>query len=222
MMAKGKVRVEGIQKQEAKIQEYTLVDVKLKNLKFDPENPNEMTQEEEEGLRHSFNTFGNVQFIVIDQNDLIVHGNHRAKVLQEMGILDTKVIKRVFKDDNERRMFSQTMNKLHGSYDKLRDAEQLGKLFQQNKLGELAQLLAQKETDMVEFINLFSKKEINIDDMDLKNKDLNLLEDPELQLKFQMKTEEEYVEVVTKLRYIDEVNKENALLQMARAYKIET
>jgi hypothetical protein len=217
-MAKAKVE---LPTKKGAIQEYSLVNVKLKDLKYDPENPNEMTAEEEQGLRHSFSTFGNVQFIVIDQNDLIVHGNHRAKVLQDMGIQDTKVIKRIFKDNNERRMFSQTMNKLHGSYDKIRDASQLAKLFESNRLPELASLLGQKETDLVEFINLFGNKNVNIDDLDLQNKILTTIDDESLQLKFQMRNQEEYEEVITKLRYIDEVDKETALLKMAQAYKIE-
>lgn len=203
---------------ETEIQEYTPIRIKVKDLKFDPENPNIMSPAEEAGLKDSFETFGNVQPIVIDQNNMIVHGNHRAKVLSEMGAKEIITFKRVFKDDDERRQFSQTMNKLHGTYDKVKDAEQLTKLFEKNKLGKLANLLGQKESSLVEFMNLFSKEQEDkkMEGLDLKNKNLNLLDDPELVLKFQMKTKEEYIEVVTKLRYLDEDNKENALLKLVR------
>jgi len=203
-----------------KIQEYSLIKVALSKLKFDPENPNEMSEEEEKSLRNSFETFGNVQYIVIDQNSLIVHGNHRAKVLSEMGAKEVTVIKRHFKDDDERRIFSQTMNKLHGSYDKLKDAAQLEKLFANNRLKELGNLIAHKETDLIEFIEMFSKKNVNnIDELNLKDKTLNLIEDPELLLKFNMKNKDDYTEVITKLRYIDDKNKENALLTLVRSHK---
>lgn len=126
----------------SKIKHYKPIKVKLSELKFDKENPNEMTSAQEEGLANSLTTFGNVEFIVIDQNNLILSGNHRAQKLIDLGEKETFVIQKEFKDNNERRKFSQTMNKLRGQYDTIKDSEQLTKLFEANQLGELADLIA--------------------------------------------------------------------------------
>jgi DNA modification methylase len=134
------------------VKDYELVQVSLSELTYDPENPNEMTEEEEESLRKSFKKFGNVYPILIDQNKFIVHGNHRAKVLQEMGLDQIKVIQRDFADDNERRLCSQTMNKLHGQYETIKDSNQLLLLFQNSKLEELSQLIAQPKEDLQRII----------------------------------------------------------------------
>src|SRR6185436_19257667 len=134
------------------VQEYPLEKVKISELTFDPENPNEMTDAEVAGLKEAFSKFGNVYPILIDQNNFIVHGNHRAQVYKEMGMQEIPAFRRQFKDDDERRMASQTMNKLHGTYDVLKDSDQLLKLFQNNHLEELSNLIAQPKEDLQRII----------------------------------------------------------------------
>jgi len=134
------------------VQEYPLEKVKIAELTFDPENPNEMTDAEVAGLKEAFSKFGNVYPILIDQNNFIVHGNHRAQVYKEMGMQEIPAFRRQFKDDDERRMASQTMNKLHGTYDVLKDSDQLLKLFQNNHLEELSNLIAQPKEDLQRII----------------------------------------------------------------------
>ena len=134
------------------IQEYGLLKIPLTDLTFDPENPNELTSEQEEGLKKAFEKFGNVYPILIDQNNFIVHGNHRAKIYAEMGMTEIPAFRREFQDDNERRLCSQTMNKLHGKYETQRDSDQLLALFQNDKLNELADLIAQPREDLQRII----------------------------------------------------------------------
>jgi len=130
------------------IQEYPQERVRISDLQFDNENPNTLTKEQIEGIKKSFKKFGNVDPILIDQNNLIVHGNHRAEVYQELGMEEIPCYRRTFKDDNERRLCSQTMNKLHGEYEKLKDSNQLLLLFQNQKLDELAELIAKPKEEL--------------------------------------------------------------------------
>src|ERR1043165_6062749 len=134
------------------IQEYSQERVKISDLQFDSENPNTLTKEQIEGIKKSFKKFGNVDPILIDQNNLIVHGNHRAEVYQELGMEEIPCYRRTFKDDNERRLCSQTMNKLHGEYEKLKDSNQLLLLFQNQKLDELAELIAKPKEELQRII----------------------------------------------------------------------
>jgi DNA modification methylase len=132
----------------APVKEHPNVRININDLQWDPENPNEMSQDEEAGLRKSFTKFGITDPILIDQHNFIVHGNHRAAVLKELGATEIPAIQREFKDDNERRLCSQTMNKLHGEYEKLKDSNQLLTLFQNRKLDELAELIAKPKEEL--------------------------------------------------------------------------
>lgn len=134
------------------IKEHPNVRININDLQWDPENPNEMSQDEEAGLRKSFTKFGITDPILIDQHNFIVHGNHRAAVLKELGATEIPAIQREFKDDNERRLCSQTMNKLHGEYEKLKDSNQLLLLFQNKQLDELAELIARPREELKQAI----------------------------------------------------------------------
>jgi len=134
------------------IQDYGLIKVKLSDLEFDKENPNELTKEQQESLKKSFRKFGNVMPILIDQNNFIVHGNHRAEIYQQLGLDEIPAFRREFKDDDERRLCSQAMNKLHGQYETLKDSNQLLLLFQNQKLDELTELIAQPKEELQRII----------------------------------------------------------------------
>jgi len=134
------------------IQDYGLIKVKLSDLEFDKENPNELTKEQQESLKKSFRKFGNVMPILIDQNNFIVHGNHRAEIYQQLGLEEIPAFRREFKDDDERRLCSQAMNKLHGQYETLKDSNQLLLLFQNQKLDELTELIAQPKEELQRII----------------------------------------------------------------------
>lgn len=134
------------------VQEYQQEKVLISDLTFDSENPNTLTKEQIEAIRKSFTKFGNLQPITVDQHNFIVNGNHRALIYKELGIEEIPCYRREFKDDNERRLCSQTMNKLHGEYEKIADSNQLLLLFQNQKLDELAELIAQPKEDLKRII----------------------------------------------------------------------
>lgn len=142
------------------IQTYEQIFVKISDLTFDPENPNILIKEQIEGIRKSFTKFGNLQPITVDQHNFIVNGNHRALIYKELGIEEIPCYRREFKDDNERRLCSQTMNKLHGEYEQDKDVAQLLRIFENNQeeLKELAELIA-KPHDVL--LSLLKKKQID-------------------------------------------------------------
>lgn len=153
------------------IQEYEQEKVLISDLTFDPENPNTLTKEQVKGIETSFKKFGMVDPILIDQNNFIVHGNHRAEVYRDiLGMKTIPAYRREFKDDNERRLCSQTMNKLHGEYDLLKDIEQLGKILEGGQLQELADLIGKPNEQLMKLL----QQEGNIfDQMIAENKGID-------------------------------------------------
>src|SRR3990167_10108824 len=89
----------------------------LSEIKLDETNPNVMSDRKEKALSESFERFGYVQEIVIDKKTkIIADGAHRLKTLLEKGIKEEKVKVIDFKDEAERKLFRQMMNKIHGEH----------------------------------------------------------------------------------------------------------
>lgn len=130
------------------IKRHPTVTVNINDLTFDEQNPNVMSQQEEAGLRKSFHTFGDVSPIVIDQNNFIVHGNHRAAVLKELGATEINAVRKEFSSNVERIECAQTLNKLHGEYDKQLDSAQLLQVLNAGRLDNLAELIAKGREEL--------------------------------------------------------------------------
>lgn len=77
------------------------------------------------GLRESMKRFGYLMPVIIDQHNQIVDGEHRATIYKEFGIGDIPCIRVELKDDVERRILRQSMNKLRGQHDINKDVEEL-------------------------------------------------------------------------------------------------
>jgi ParB-like chromosome segregation protein Spo0J len=125
-----------------KIHDVKMVDVDL--LKPDPANPNEMTDKEISALNESFERWGYLVPVVVDQNGVIADGEHRWTVYKQHHQKQIPAIQFEM-TDSERRLLRQTMNKLKGKHERLKDAEELKILYEDNKLGELASLIATSE-----------------------------------------------------------------------------
>ena len=63
--------------------ELTIVDIST--IQFDENNPNKLTDKQMEGLRQSMLRYGYLTPIIIDQNNLIVDGEHRLLVYKQLG-----------------------------------------------------------------------------------------------------------------------------------------
>lgn len=115
------------------------------------DNPNEMTEQRLESLKHSLNTFSYIQPIIVDQHNNIVDGNHRFKAMMQMddiGVTDEIEVVRVnLETEEDLKLLSQTMNKLRGSHDLKKDISEMEILMGYNP-DELKSLLGFDETGL--------------------------------------------------------------------------
>lgn len=125
--------------------------VKLDDLVFDPFNTNKMSDHEMNGLRESMKIWGFLKPIVVDQDNLVIDGEHRVKIYKEFNKKEIEA-KRVHVNETQRRLLRQVMNKLHGQPDKKRDAMDL-------------QFLEGDETAAVILDEILDIKESDIDEM---------------------------------------------------------
>jgi len=130
------------------VEEPAIQKIAIAELVYDKTNPNRMTKEQMQGLQESMKRFGYLTPVIIDQNNKIADGEHRVEVYKQFGLTEIPAYKVNFKDDIERRMLRQTMNKLHGIHDKPLDANELVIIFQNDRLDDLAKIIAQDKEDM--------------------------------------------------------------------------
>lgn len=76
-------------------------------------------------------------------------GEHRALVYKELGLKEIPafIIPRL-NDDIQRRLHRQTMNKLKGEHEIKMDADEIALIFQNDKLDNLAELIAQERESL--------------------------------------------------------------------------
>lgn len=136
--------------QEIVLPEIELIDPK--ELIEDEDNPNEMTEEEENALRKSMQTYGFVAPILTDKNLLISDGAHRKKIAIELGMEKVQVI-RLDLPDMDRRILRQVMNKLRGQHNDLLDAAEFQRIEKEHKIEDLAELIAVRRKEIQKTID---------------------------------------------------------------------
>ncbi len=121
--------------------------VLFKDLMFDDENPNQMSEEQEAGLDAMLTKFGFLENIIVSPKNekdqqLIHHGEHRVRGLMKAG---NEWAWGVVKDltAEEHRLLRQGMNKLHGTHDADLDAKEYQSLQKAGQLELLSILIAQ-------------------------------------------------------------------------------
>ena len=115
-----------------------------------------MTLEQERGLEKSIVKFGSLKHIVVDQNNVLIDGEHRLEVEKANGTANVKVIQVNVKDEIERKMMRETLNKLHGTYNKEKESSELLQIFENQRLDELAELLAQPKQELENLISRYN------------------------------------------------------------------
>lgn len=197
----------------AKIQTYKPITFNIEDLKFDESNPNQMSDDQMVGLGKGMDRHGFLQPILVDQNNLIIDGEHRVLALKEHG--DTKVQGYQLEcNDAERRLIRQEMNKTHGMHDIKLDASELMILRDNNLLDTLSELIA---VDKRKFENLIDVYDPAKADIAQTNENLDF-DRKELELKFVMPDKDTYIEVVTILRNADVEDRNEGFLKIMRAY----
>lgn len=135
------------------IKDYPVIELNVNDIKKDPTNPNEMTLEQSRGLEKSIIQFGRLKHIVVDQDNVLIDGEHRLEVEKANGTEKVNVIQVNVKDEIERKMMRETLNKLHGTYNKEKESSELLAIFEDKRLDELAELLAQPKQELEKLIS---------------------------------------------------------------------
>jgi len=96
--------------------------MKVADIIPDKNNPNKMTDERLDSLEYSMEKFGDIQPIVIDEStNKIASGHQRFEIYKRNGVEEIDVIRYPFKNEEERMLFLQVANKLHGEHDVKQD-----------------------------------------------------------------------------------------------------
>jgi len=125
------------------------VKIILKNLVYDPKNPNEMSQEQEAGLTAMMKRFGFLSSIVVSPKNkkgkqLIHHGEHRVRELLKAG--NTWAYGYVRKYSEIDHIFlRQGMNKTHGAHEAAKDAVEIAFVQKKKMLKLFATIVGQPE-----------------------------------------------------------------------------
>lgn len=144
--------------------------VLIKNLKSDEGNPNIMTDIQLKSLENSIRKFGVIEPIIIDQNNIIVDGEHRFRISEKVGRKTIPAIIVGIQNDNERRLLRQTLNKIRGQHDIHIDVADLLSLTDIYGIDEIAALTAQNVNGLK---YLFEKHNIESKEKKEKNTELD-------------------------------------------------
>ena len=137
---------------QQEIKDYPIIEVDINDLKEDPANPNEMTLEQERGLEKSITKFGRLSHIVVDQDLNVLDGAHRIVVEKANGTERINVLQVQVRDEIDRKIIRETLNKLHGTYNKEKEAHELQSIMDNDRLKELSELLGQPNEDLIALI----------------------------------------------------------------------
>ena len=142
-----------------KIKNYNLTNIRVDSVKTDKANPNKMTMQQMFALEKSMHRFGYLTPIIVDEETMtIADGHHRYLVYKELGYEEIPAYVIRFKDENERRMLRQIMNKLHGQHDKEMDAAEFLSIIEssQEDLAQIADAIAQPPSQIEALIDRFN------------------------------------------------------------------
>ena len=99
------------------MKQQTYEEVDIKKLKYCPWNPRKISPAELDKLKNSIREFGQVQTLVIDENNIVLGGNQRLKALREMNYSgNIKVIRLTGYSDAEKKAINLALNKISGDW----------------------------------------------------------------------------------------------------------
>jgi ParB-like chromosome segregation protein Spo0J len=108
--------------------------IKISDLKFDPSNPNKLTNKQKKSLRDVIKKFGFLVPIIVDSENNIVDGEHRAEAYSMLGYTEIPGYVVNTEKDYDRKFLRQWFNKFRGEADPALDAREL-ELIMQEEIG---------------------------------------------------------------------------------------
>ena len=102
------------------------VKIDVSKLEYDEDNPNIMSEEQEQALAESIKRYGFVEALLVgpekkDGKRTVYNGNHRLRSLREAGVKKAYAYTMDDLDDTQMRILRQATNKLHGMHDQTLD-----------------------------------------------------------------------------------------------------
>lgn len=145
--------------------EHELKSLKISELEFDGENPNEMSEKELSALRESMKKFGFLTPVIVDQNFIVADGEHRILIYKEFEkeTIPGFVVNCI---PAERKLIRQAMNKVRGSHNPLLDAEEIRKILDAGLSEELETIALIGQRQAEEMIKLLGEPDARIVDLD--------------------------------------------------------
>lgn len=134
------------------IKNFEIEQVEVDKIKLDPGNPNEMSKEKMDALRLIMKEKGMLQPILIDQDNLMIDGEHRYIIYREFGMERIPCF-RLNVTDSDRRLLRQTMNKIKGSHNPREDAEDLIRLSKEKSVQLLSKYLGMEEKNLQDYLD---------------------------------------------------------------------
>lgn len=135
--------------------------IPITDVQLDPTNPNQMTDIQMDGLSESLKMFGFVEPIIVNQDNMLVDGEHRYTAWMRLGHTTIKAIK-LDLTGAELKLLRQAKNKLKGQHDIVKDMDELQALLSNYDSSVVAALTGQT-TESLEY--LISQMQSNQDDL---------------------------------------------------------
>ncbi len=136
----------------AKIKFFEVVKEKIENIKLDSTNPNEMSKIKMQGLTETIKKFGFLEPIVVNKNNVMIDGEHRFKILKEMGEKEIPVI-RIDVGKIDHKIIRQTMNKLRGVHNPREDIEDLIRISKEVSVQDMSKYLGLEEKNLGDYLD---------------------------------------------------------------------
>jgi ParB-like chromosome segregation protein Spo0J len=110
--------------------------VKISELKFDQDNPNQLTLAQLDRLKASIKRWGDIVPVVTNSELLVADGAQRVLAMKELGMIECSVIRLPIKDV-DRRLLRQVLNKLRGKHNKEMDSAEYLRIIDEGEKEDL-------------------------------------------------------------------------------------
>jgi hypothetical protein len=129
-----------------------LQDIELSKITFDKTNPNRMNEKQLKGLEQSIKDHGFLQPIILNKKFVTVDGEHRTKAMRNLGYVTIPAIV-VDKEEVDQKLVRQIMNKLSGSHDYEKDAQEFKIFLDNDRIKDMSKYLNQHQDDFLKVID---------------------------------------------------------------------
>lgn len=129
----------------------------IKDLKEDSENPNEMNEDKLKALVNSIEKFGELEPILVDKKNMIIDGHHRVLAYKELGKTQIPGIE-VEAKDIDRRLIRQAMNKVRGTHNEIKDAEEIQRILKEVNMQDFSELIGETEDNILKLMDSLNRE----------------------------------------------------------------